>query len=270
VVTIKAARKLFKLSALTTLLVGSSALVAVAQDNTLEETYANLLQQIANKQVAIDQKQLYLKTQEDQIASLREQLASVEDLKASVKPLVVKMAADVEKEMNKDVPFNASERFDRLAKLKEDLAKPDAPIASLFRQAMNIYDIEVVAGASIASYNGEHPKTPGVRLKACDEDLNSKACDLSKEIRDALPEDATRIESDTLRDNVYDGYYLHFGRLALIYLQFDSSEGWRWDQSQGDWVQMSASDLLNARRAVRIARGESAPDVVLGPVEISG
>lgn len=268
--TFKAARKLLIGSSVACLMAGTMALNATAQDSSAEDTYARLLQQIADVQASTDQKRLYLKTQEDEIASLTAQIAGVEELKESVKPLVVKMAADVEKEMNKDVPFNEVERFDRLAKLKEDLAAPNAPIGSLFRQAMNIYDIEVVSGASIASYNGQHPKTPGMRLAACDGDIDSSACDLSKEISDALPDEATAVEDETLRDNIYDGYYLHFGRLALIYLQFDSSEGWRWDQDADDWVQMSTGDLLNARRAVRIARGESAPGVVLGPIDIAG
>lgn len=268
--TLKAARKLLVGSSMACVISGAMALSAVAQDNSAEDTYSRLLQQIADVQASTDQKRLYLKTQEDEIASLTAQIADVEELKASVKPLVVKMAADVEKEMNKDVPFNEVERFDRLAKLKEDLAAPDAPIGSLFRQAMNIYDIEVVSGASISSYNGQHPKTPGMRLAACDENINSGACDLSKEVRDALPEGAAEVEDENLRENINDGYYLHFGRLALIYLQFDSSEGWRWDSDASDWVQMSTGDLLNARRAVRIARGESAPGVVLGPIDIAG
>ncbi len=268
--TFKAARKLFIGSAIAAAMVGSVSITAIAQESDAADTYARLLQQIADVQASTDQKRLYLKTQEDQIASLSEQIASVEELKASVKPLVVKMAADIEVEINKDIPFNAAERFNRLDKLKEDLASPDAPIGSLFRQAMNIYDIETVSGATIASYNGQHPKTPGMRLQACDADIASSGCDLSDDVKKALPKDATKIESEELRENVYDGYYVHFGRMALLYLQFDSSEGWRWDQDSNDWVELSTGDLLNARRAVRIARGESAPGVVLAPIKVAG
>ncbi len=267
---LKAARKLLIGSAITGVMVSSFAFSATAQDSDPADVYAKLLQQIADVQASTDQKRLYLQVQEQEIESLRSQIASTDELKASVKPLVVKMTADIEKEMNKDVPFNPEERFNRLDKLKEDLASPDAPIGSLFRQAMNIYDIEVVAGASIASYNGNHPKTPGLRLAACDADLEGTACDLPKEVREALPRGATKIEDENLRENINDGYYVHFGRMALIYLQYDSSEGWRWDRDSNDWVELSTGDLLDARRAVRIARGESAPGVVLAPIRVAG
>jgi hypothetical protein len=180
------------------------------------------------------------------------------------------MAAEAEKEMVKDIPFKIVQRFARLDRLKEDLAEEGAPISSLFRQAMNLYELEVISGNSIEAYGGEHPTNPGTRLAACDEDLNSNACDLPDEIREELPQDATRIERPDLRDSINDGAYVHFGRLSLIYLQHDSSEAWRWDQPTEAWVEMSGSDVLDARRAVRIARGESAPGVILSPIRING
>lgn len=268
-VTFKAARKIVTVSLALSLLTASSTLTASAQDSDPAETYAKLLQQIADVKLATAQKELHLAKQEEQIVSLRTQIDTADELKASVKPLVVQMVAGAEKEMNKDVPFNIVERFARLDKLKEDLASPTASISSLFRQAMNIYDTEVVAGSAVASYNGNHPTTPGLRLAACDESLESAKCDLTDDFRGKLPREATRIEAQSLRDSLYDGYYVHFGRMALIYLQFDSSEGWRWDTQSSEWVEMSGGDVLDARRAVRIARGESAPGVVLAPIRVS-
>jgi len=261
-VTIKAARNIATAGLAFGLLMTASSFTASAQDSDAAETYAKLLQQISDVKMATAQKELYLAKQDEQIAS-------ADELKASVKPLVIEMVAEAEKEMNKDVPFNIVERFARLDKLKEDLASPNASISSLFRQVMNIYDTEVVAGSAVASYNGNHPLNPGVRLKACDESLESPKCDLTDDFRGKLPLGATSIEAQSLRDELYDGYYVHFGRMALIYLQFDSSEGWRWDTEAKEWVEMGAGDVLDARRAVRIARGESAPGVVLAPIRVS-
>jgi hypothetical protein len=272
-VTIKAARKLMCVSALAGLMAGSFAFTAMGQDADAEKTYALLLQQIADVQASTDQKRLFLVQQEEQISSLKSQIASADDLKDSIRPMVVEKVAAIEKEMVKDVSFNYVERFSRLDRLKEDLDKPDAPIASVFRQLMNLYETEVIAGISVASYNGQNPVNPGTRLAACDADIKSTACDLPKAVKDAIGEDATKVENELLRESIYDGYYLHFGRLSLIYLQFDSSEAWKFDKeagSNGDWVEMDRSDVLDARRAVRIARGESAPDVVLAPIEIGG
>lgn len=273
--TIKAARNFIRVSAIAGLMAGSFAMSASAQDSNNEETYARLLQQIADVQAATDQKRLFLVKQQEQIASLRQQIDSADELKDSIRPLVVEMTAEIEKEMVKDIPFNYVERFARLDKLKEDLDSPEAPISSIFRQSMNLFDTEVIAGASVVSYNGQNPKTPGTRLAACDADINSTACSLPKAVKEQLPKDATKIQNQLLRDSVYDGYYLHFGRMSLIYLQYDSSEAWKWDKDagdngKGDWVAMKRADVLDARRAVRIARGESAPDVVLAPVEVGG
>lgn len=281
----KAARKMLFASAALGLMTGGYALSATAQDTSEDTTetalpaapavdpadaYSRVLQQIADTQASTDQRRLYLQKQQEQIASLRAQLASMDDTKAAIRPLVVEMAASVEKEMIQDVPFKIVERFARLDRLKEDLSDEAAPISSLFRQAINLYDIEVLSGNSIEAYSGDHPTEPGTRLAACDEDLNSSECDLPDEIRDELPEGATQVEREDLRDNLKDGAYVHFGRLSLIYLQHDSSEAWRWDKPTEAWVQMSGSDVLDARRAVRIARGESAPGVILSPIRVDG
>lgn len=275
----KAARKLLLASAAFGLMTGGLAVTATAQDNSQDnavpasdpvETYSRLLQHIADLEASTDRRRLYLSKQQEEIASLEQQIATLDETKASVRPLVVEMAAEAEKEMIKDVPFKVVERFARLDRLKEDLAEEGAPISSLFRQAMNLYDLEVIAGNSIEAYGGGHPTNPGMRLAACDEDLNSDACDLPDEIREELPQDATRIERPDLRDSINDGAYVHFGRLSLIYLQHDSSEAWRWDQPTEAWVEMSGSDVLDARRAVRIARGESAPGVILSPIRVDG
>ncbi|WP_416878625.1 DUF3450 family protein [Litorimonas sp.] len=275
----KAARKLLMAGAALGLVTGGLAVTATAQDNSQDnavqasdpaETYSRLLQHIADLQVSTDQRRLYLNQQEEEIAALEQQIATLDATKASVRPLVVEMAAEAEKEMVKDIPFKIVQRFARLDRLKEDLAEEGSPISSLFRQAMNLYELEVISGNSIEAYGGEHPTNPGTRLAACDEDLNSNACDLPDEIREELPQDATRIERPDLRDSINDGAYVHFGRLSLIYLQHDSSEAWRWDQPTEAWVEMSGSDVLDARRAVRIARGESAPGVILSPIRING
>jgi len=64
------------------------------------------------------------------------------------------------------------------------------------------------------------------------------------------------------------GNYVHFGRLSFIYLDFDSREGFRWSKESDGWEPLAAGDILNARRSVRVARGESAPSVVTAPVKI--
>ena len=48
----------------------------------------------------------------------------------------------------------------------------------------------------------------------------------------------------------------------------DSREGFRWSKEANGWEPLSSGDILNARKSVRIARGESAPGVVTAPIKV--
>ena len=91
------------------------------------------------------------------------------------------------------------------------------------------------------------------------------ACNLSSDQKEHL-ENGGKIEgiASTLRD----GNYVHFGRMSFIYLDFDSREGFRWSKESDGWEPLASGDILNARKSVRVARGESAPSVVTAPVKI--
>jgi len=73
---------------------------------------------------------------------------------------------------------------------------------------------------------------------------------------------------DSISDTIKDGNYVHFGRLSFIYLDLDSREGYRWSKEANGWEPLSSSDIINARKSVRIARGESAPGVVTAPIKV--
>jgi len=170
------------------------------------------------------------------------------------------MVAEIEKVIESDLPFLEEERTARLAKMRKELDDKTATDSDLFRRAMVLYDVEANYGYSISAYIGDHPITPGRRLNACIEDIESLTCNLSKEQREHM-EDGGELEG--IADTIKDGNYVHFGRLSLIYLDLDSREGFRWGQDAGDdkkggWVPLSTGDIINARRSVRIARGESA------------
>ena len=239
---------------------------AFTQSTDAEARYAALLQQIENLKLTITQREAHLATQEDTIASLRGQIERTDDLAATVDPMLAKMATAIEGEIQTDVPFKIGERFARLDKLKEDLANPEVRIGDKMRRALQIYDIEVGYGSSLEAYGGNHPLNPGTRYAACEADIASEACGLSEGQTEAL--DAGRRLRD-LRDEIFDGDYLRYGRLALSYMQRDGSEAYRYDPMSKEWVALSAAQALELRRGLRTARGEAAPAVVNAPVYIS-
>ena len=56
--------------------------------------------------------------------------------------------------------------------------------------------------------------------------------------------------------------------MSLAYLDLDSREGFRWSKTTGGWEPLNDTEILNVRRAIRVAKGESAPAVVTGPLQI--
>ena len=128
-----------------------------------------------------------------------------------------------------------------------------------------LYDVEANYGYTISAYTGDHPTAPGRRLAACKEDVESPVCNLSTDQKKKLESGLT---VDDISDSIKDGNYVHFGRLSFIYLDLDSREGFRWSKDTKGWEPLSSSDILNARKSVRIARGESAPGVVTAPIKV--
>ena len=231
-----------------------------------EVNYAQLLQEIANMKLTIIQKEAYVATQKAKIASLQSQIKGTDELKKSVNPMFDKMAAAIEIEIQKDIPFKAGERLQRLDKLKTDIADADRSPGDKMRSALLIYDIEVGYGQSIEAYAGNHPTSPGARYVACEADTKSKACSLSKAVVENMAAGATLRD---LRNDILDGNYLRYGRLALAYQNIDGTDTMRYDPTTKEWVALSSGQALEVERGLRAARGEAAPTVVNAPVYVT-
>ena len=254
----------------------SSSLVSVAsaQDSDAGDQYAALLQQIEDIKLATAQKEIYLDTQKQKIENIKSQIAGIPATTATVDPLLNKMAASIESEINKDFPFRVAERFARLDDFRETLGDPAATPGQKMRKALNIYGIEVGYGNTVGAYVGDNPKTPGTRFAACEADESSRACGLTDDHKKKMGYDkegkptGEGASVTDLKEELTDGVYLHYGRLALVYLEFDSSQAWRYNKDAKDWEQLAGADVLEVRRAVRIARGQSAPGVLAAPINI--
>lgn len=266
-VSSKIARKLLCATAAIFLGVSVISTVAEAQEMTeREKSYSATLQKIADQKLAIAQKQAYIANQENTISSMRSQLETLPETKESIRPIVMEMTAEIEKIILSDIPFRQVERLNRLDDLKESLADPAIGESVLFRKAMTLYDVEANYGNTVGSYSGESPKNAGVRYRACEKNKNSAKCSLTDDHKEKLEAGATLVD---LKDTLPDGNFIHFGRLSLVYLELDSSEGYRYNKDTNDWDRLEGGEIIGIRRAVRIARGESAPGVVRGPVPVS-
>ena len=264
--------------ALALMFIGYSSLASAQSSDAQVDQYVLVLNRIADAKLALAQKEAYVDNQKAQIASLREQIKNVGATKKAVAPMLSKMVTAIEGEMNLDFPFKEAERFNRLADVQDAIADNGASVGEKMRKVMNIYGIETGYGNSVSAYAGNHPSKPGTRLEACLVDELSQDCNLSNEVlkqlgynRDGVKELGGASVSDLSESFEYanafkDGSYLHYGRLAFIYVQHDSSEAWSYDKDQKAWVELSGAEVLNARRSVRIAKGESAPGVITAPI----
>lgn len=247
---------------------------AVAQDAdadtaTPAEQYAALLQEISDRKATLAQREFYLQQQQAEIDSLGALIESASEADATEEllPIVREMVAEIEKLMVSDLPFRLERRFALLDDLRDDLQGENIAVADVYRRAMELYGQEIVYGYQVGSYVGQNPQADrqGQRFRACEENIDSAKCDLSTEQRQAL---TTGADLEDLRDQIYDGNYLHYGRMALLYLERDSSEGYRYNQDTGAWDALSNSELLGLRQNVRIARGESAIGTMVAPIRV--
>ena len=63
--------------------------------------------------------------------------------------------------------------------------------------------------------------------------------------------------------------FLRFGRVSLVYMTKDESEVGRYNLETSSWDVLKGADALALRKAIRISKGEAAPDVVFAPVTVS-
>jgi len=218
-----------------------------------EAAYGLLLQAIAAEKVSLAQQQMFVARQGGKIESLNTQIAGLDDLKASVEPMIGKMTTGIAGQINSDYPFEMDRRIPRLESLEASVADPTVSVAEKYRKALNIYKLEVNYGQSLESKKGNHPISPSVRVG---DDRWVK-------------EDDGTIKFDKKtgeREEIFDGSFLRYGRLAYVYLEADSSGAMRYDLTAKEWVDLPRKNIVDIRRAVRIASGEAAPNVVKVPV----
>ncbi len=227
---------------------------AYAQTATQNEaSYSALLQAIASEKISLAQQELFVANQGGEIELLNAQIASVDDLKSSIEPMVGKMTTGIAAQINSDYPFEMDRRIPRLESLENTVADPTVSIAEKYRKALNVYKLEVNYGQSLEAKKGNHPVNPTIRVG---------------DDRWVKNEDGTiKFDKKTgEREEIFDGSYLRYGRLAYVYLAADSSGAMRYDLSQKAWVDLPKRNIVDIRRAVRIANGEAAPNVVRVPI----
>lgn len=165
-------------------------------------------------------------SQEAELISLSEQLDRVEAVGRSVTPLMMRMIDTLDKFVELDVPFLIDERRERVQTLRETMNRADVSTAGKFRQIMEGYQIENEYGRTIEAYRATL-------------DLDGRE---------------TRVD------------FLRFGRIALVFQSLDETQSGVWDQTSRSWKPLDSGHRSAIRAGLRIARKQSAPDLIRLPL----
>jgi len=193
-----------------------------ATDKMLTE-YRSMLKQIDALRVYNAQMNQLIASQQEEMASLRRQIDDVEVVGRGVTPLMLKMIDSLDAFVALDVPFLATERSDRVKRLRDLMDEADVTNAEKYRAITEAYQIENDYGRTIEAYRGS--------------------------LADGREVD-----------------FLRVGRIALVYQTLDGKESAVWDQNGRQWVELDSSYRNPIKQGLRIARKQTAPDMIRLPL----
>jgi vacuolar-type H+-ATPase subunit I/STV1 len=179
--------------------------------------------------VYIGQMQKQVDNQMAEIAQLAESMEQVSIIERQVSPLMARMIETLAAFVDLDVPFLPEERSKRINSLKSMMERADIAVSEKFRRVLEAYQVEVDYGRTIEAYS------------------------------DILMLDGSEMDVDFLR----------IGRVAFIYQTRDGSRIGLWSNEKGAWEDLDSSYRTNINKALRIARKQLAPDLVIVPVNVS-
>ncbi len=170
--------------------------------------------------------QALLDSQEAEKASFTQQLEQIETTQREIVPLILNMQQSLEQFVQLDVPFLPEERRQRINSLKEMMTRADVTNAEKFRRLIEAYQIENDYGNTIEAYRANL-------------ELEGKISSVD---------------------------FLRLGRVALYYQRLDGSETGFWNNTEKHWETLPTEYRNAIRQGLRIARKETAPDLLTLPV----
>ena len=172
------------------------------------------------------QMQLQLDNQVSELTQLAHSIEEVSVIERQISPLMARMITTLENFVQLDTPFLTAERSKRLNDLNDMMAQADISVAEKFRRVLEAYQVEVDYGRTIESYSG------------------------------LLTLDGQQMDVDFLR----------VGRVSFIYQTRDGSRLGQWNKTSGQWKDLSQDYRLGVNKALRIARKQLAPDLIMVPL----
>jgi hypothetical protein len=175
--------------------------------------------------------QTQINNQGQQFADIKNSISEVALIERQIVPLMVRMIDSLDKFIQLDIPFLLDERNERVAGLISMVERSDVTVAEKFRRVLEAFQIEIDYGKTLLAYRGAL-------------DING----LEREVE-----------------------FLRVGRIALLYQTLDRQETGAWDNQQKAWIQLPSGQYrLATAKALRIAKKQIAPDLLIVPISSNG
>jgi hypothetical protein len=202
------------------------------QAQTKLQQFHAVTKEVDGLNVYNDQMQTQIDNQLSELQQLAKSMEDVSVIERQISPLMARMISTLKTFIELDVPFLPEERTKRVNDLSAMMERADISVAEKFRRVLEAYQIEVDYGRTIEAYSGN------------------------------LVVDGQDMEVDFLR----------IGRVSLVYQTRDGSRLGEWKQSAqqpGQWQALSQDYRLGINKALRIARKQLAPDLIMVPVSLN-
>ena len=199
------------------------------QTDELTREYRAALKQLASLREYNAQLEKLIAAQKAEMASIRRQIDEVTNVDRTITPLMFRMIDALEQFVGLDVPFLLSDRQQRLAALRALMDRSDATPAEKYRRILEAYEIENEYGRTIEVYEGE------MNIDGTDRTVS----------------------------------FLRIGRVALIYQTLDGDDSGVWNPKAGAFTDLDGDFDSELRSAMRIAKQQAAPDLMVVPLSSS-
>jgi hypothetical protein len=186
------------------------------------EEYHALAREFDALSVYNDQVERLVQSQEQEKLSLQQQMADMELTQREVVPLMLRMIEALAQLVRSDIPFLQQERSQRVVLLRELMDRADVSVAEKYRRILEAYQIEMDYGRTLEAYREE-----------LDADGVSRTVD-----------------------------FVRVGRVGLYYQSLDGAQAGYWDRDARSWIAVDGVDRLAIRQALRIARKQTAPELL--------
>ena len=134
----------------------SQARIAQLADETTEllGEYRVTIQRLDRVTIYNENLQSLVNDQEEEKLDIQRQLESFQEVQQDIIPLMYEMIDDLERFIELDMPFQLTERRNRVQLLRDIMEQSDVTVSEKYRQIMNAYQIEADFGRTTEAYDG--------------------------------------------------------------------------------------------------------------------